>query len=201
MSSVAQSWLTLCDPTRQPTRLLYPWNSPGKNAGACCHSIPQRIFLIQESNLGLPHCGQILYHLNHQGSVSKDLCYLNVSCSVCGSWQCSLSHRCSARVMSVFQCASHHFYPFYKLFLNYFRGQWVYSWEDGWTGFIGSNESEIVDLCCVFSFSQIHISAFSTKAVECDTSTVRLWLNSVFLPKWLLNSVKFSEFSKKGSKS
>ena len=133
--------------------------------------------------------------------VSNDLCYLNVSCSVCGSWQCSLSHRCSAHVMSVFQHASHHFYPFYKLFLNYFRGQWVYSWEDGWTGFIGSNESEIVDLSCIFSFSQIHISAFITKAVECDTSTVWLWLNSVFLPKWLLNSVKFSEFSKKGSKS
>ena len=32
------------------------------------HSLLQRIFLIQESNLGLPYCRQILYHLSHQGS-------------------------------------------------------------------------------------------------------------------------------------
>ena len=28
-----------------------------------CHSLLQRIFLIQELNLGLLHCRQILYHL------------------------------------------------------------------------------------------------------------------------------------------
>ena len=28
----------------------------------------QEIFLIQGSNLGLPHCRQILYHLSHQES-------------------------------------------------------------------------------------------------------------------------------------
>ena len=42
-------------------------DSPGKNTGVGCHSLPQRIFLIQGSNPGLPHCRQILYHLNHQG--------------------------------------------------------------------------------------------------------------------------------------
>ena len=47
----------------QPTRLLHPWNFPGKSTGVGCH------FLLHGSNLGLPHCRQMLYHLN-QGSPS-----------------------------------------------------------------------------------------------------------------------------------
>ena len=43
-------------------------DSPGKTTGVDCHAIPQWIFPIQRSNLGLPHCRQTLYHLNHQGS-------------------------------------------------------------------------------------------------------------------------------------
>ena len=31
----------------QPTRLLYPWSSPGKNTGVRCHFLLQRIFLTQ----------------------------------------------------------------------------------------------------------------------------------------------------------
>ena len=52
----------------QPTRLLYPWNSPGKNTGEGSHSLLHGIFLTQGSNLGLLHCRQILYHLSLQGS-------------------------------------------------------------------------------------------------------------------------------------
>ena len=37
----------------QPARLLYPWNSPGKNTGVGCHSFLQRIFPTQGSNLRL----------------------------------------------------------------------------------------------------------------------------------------------------
>ena len=48
-----------------PTRVLCPWNSPGRNTW---QSLLQRTFSTQGSNLGLPHCRQILYHLNHQGS-------------------------------------------------------------------------------------------------------------------------------------
>ena len=55
---------------RQPTRLLCPWDSPGKNTGVGCHFLLQGIFLIQWSNPGLPHYRQILYHLGHQGSQS-----------------------------------------------------------------------------------------------------------------------------------
>ena len=50
----------------QPTRLLCPWDSPGKNTGVDCHSLLQRIFPTQGSNPGLPHCRQILYHLSNR---------------------------------------------------------------------------------------------------------------------------------------
>ena len=43
-------------------------DSPGKNAGVGCHALLQGIFSTQGSNTVLPHCGQILKHLNHQGS-------------------------------------------------------------------------------------------------------------------------------------
>ena len=52
----------------EPTRLLSPWDSPGKNTGVGCHALLQRIFLTQGSNLGILHCRQILYCLSHQGS-------------------------------------------------------------------------------------------------------------------------------------
>ena len=45
-----------------------PWDSPGKNPGLGYHSLLQGIFSIQGSNLDLPHCRRILYHLSHQGS-------------------------------------------------------------------------------------------------------------------------------------
>ena len=52
----------------RPARLLYPWNSPGKNTDVGCHSLLQDIFLTQGLNPGLLHCRQILYHLSFQGS-------------------------------------------------------------------------------------------------------------------------------------
>ena len=52
----------------KPSRLLCPQNSPGLNTGVGCHSLLQGIFPIQRSNLGLPYCRQILYHLSHKRS-------------------------------------------------------------------------------------------------------------------------------------
>ena len=55
-------------PGAVPARLLCPWDFPGENTGVGCHSLLQGLFPAQGSNPGLRHCGQILYHLSHQGS-------------------------------------------------------------------------------------------------------------------------------------
>ena len=47
-----------------------PYNSPSQNTGVASHSLLQGIFPTQGSNLGLPHCSQILYQVRHQGSPS-----------------------------------------------------------------------------------------------------------------------------------
>ena len=52
-------------------RLLCSWDSPGKNTGVGCYSLLQGFFLTPGLNLGLLHCGQILYHLSHQESPSS----------------------------------------------------------------------------------------------------------------------------------
>ena len=62
-----------CDPMEEPTRLLCPWDFPGKNTRVGCHFLLQGIFPTQESNLGLLHGRQILYHLSHQEALFKDL--------------------------------------------------------------------------------------------------------------------------------
>ena len=52
-----------------PTRLLCPWDSPGKNTGVGSHSLLQGSVPIQGLNPGLLHCRQILYRLSHKGSL------------------------------------------------------------------------------------------------------------------------------------
>ena len=64
----AITWAVLQPQGLQPTRLLCPWDSPGKNTGVGCHALLQGIF---------PHPGteprpllqfrQILYRLSNQG--------------------------------------------------------------------------------------------------------------------------------------
>ena len=49
----------------QPTRLLCPWDFPGKNSGMDCHFLLQGIFPTQGYNpclLWFLNCRQILYH-------------------------------------------------------------------------------------------------------------------------------------------
>ena len=63
------SCLTLCDPMDySPPETSVHGDSPGKNTGVGCQALLQRIFPTPGSNPGLPHCRQILYCLNHQGS-------------------------------------------------------------------------------------------------------------------------------------
>ena len=70
-ASSLQLCLILCGPGLQPARLLCSWDSPGKNTGVGSHALLQGISLTQGSNMGLPHCRQILYSLSHQGSPSN----------------------------------------------------------------------------------------------------------------------------------
>ena len=54
-----------------PTRLLCPWDSPGKNTGAGCHFLLQGIFLTQGLNPCLLHCRWMLYCLSHDKLINK----------------------------------------------------------------------------------------------------------------------------------
>ena len=52
-AKLLQLCLTLCDPTDgQPTRLLHPWDSPGKNTGVGCHCLLHWKG-VGESNVGI----------------------------------------------------------------------------------------------------------------------------------------------------
>ena len=62
----------------QSTKLLCPWDSPGKNTGVGCHVLLQGIFPTQGLNwhlLRLLHCRQILYPLSNPGS----LCFMIIA--------------------------------------------------------------------------------------------------------------------------
>ena len=69
---VVQSSRPLCNP--KGCRLLCQW---GFSRQAGCHALLQGIVPTQESNPGLPHCGQILYCLSHQGSPVWSIIDLN----------------------------------------------------------------------------------------------------------------------------
>ena len=65
---VAKLCPSLAAPWSVATRLLCPWDFPGKNTGAGCHFLLQEIFLTQGLNPGVLHCRQTLYHGSLQGS-------------------------------------------------------------------------------------------------------------------------------------
>ena len=66
----AQSCPTLHDPMDCSPQGSSVHGIVQARTGVGSHVLLQGIFLSQKSNLGLPHCGQILYHLSHQGSPS-----------------------------------------------------------------------------------------------------------------------------------
>ena len=70
VKSLSHVWLFETPWTVACTRLLHPWDFPGKSTRVGCHFLLQGIFLTQGSNPGLLHCRQTLYPLSHQGSQS-----------------------------------------------------------------------------------------------------------------------------------
>ena len=71
MCLVAQLCPTFCHPMdcSPPGSFVHGGDSLGKNTGVGYHALLQGIFPTQGSNVGLPHCSQILYQLSHQGSL------------------------------------------------------------------------------------------------------------------------------------
>ena len=61
-SVLTQSCPTLKPHGLQPTRLLCPWDFPGKNTGVGYHFLLQGIFLTQGLNQSVLHYRQILYY-------------------------------------------------------------------------------------------------------------------------------------------
>ena len=76
----------------QPTRLLCPWDSPGKNTGVGCHFLLNGIFLTQGLNPRLLHRQADALPLSHPGKgpkrcitsqkeeVAKEVSKMNTSC-------------------------------------------------------------------------------------------------------------------------
>ena len=74
---VTKSCPTIFQPQgRQPTRLLCPWDFPGKNTGVSYLTLFQGIFLTEGSNSGLLLCRRILYQLSHKESPGRTLVLL-----------------------------------------------------------------------------------------------------------------------------
>ena len=69
-----------------PTRFLCPQNSPGKKTRVGSHSLLQGILLTQGSNLGLPHCRQVLHHLSQQARDSKERLFFELTFRVKSTW-------------------------------------------------------------------------------------------------------------------
>ena len=73
----------------QPARLLCPWILQARIL-EFCHSFLQGILPTQESNPGLLHCRQILYHLSQQGSphffIAEDLLAKHISLHYWENW-------------------------------------------------------------------------------------------------------------------
>ena len=73
--SVAKLYQTFLQPHGlQTTRLLHPWNFPGKNTGVGCHFLLQGIFLTQGSKSCLLHWQVDSLPLSHQGSIYIYMC-------------------------------------------------------------------------------------------------------------------------------
>ena len=78
-------------PWTVPSKLLCPWDSPGKNTGLGCQALLQGIFLTQGSNLCLLlllPCRQILYRWATREAPLYLVIQSKVPCLYCGCRKC-----------------------------------------------------------------------------------------------------------------
>ena len=90
----------------ESTRLLWPWDFPGKSTGVGCHFLLQGIFLTQGSNPGLLHCRLCFWY--------KD-------------WFCVLVCLCSFYVL-VWGCVHPSGSPAYPVLLGFNGGFLTKAW-------------------------------------------------------------------------
>ena len=79
----------------EPSRLLCPWDFPGKNTGMGSHSLLQGNLSNPEIKLRdqTLHCRQILYHLSHQGNPVTGCYFCSVAqlcLTLCDPMDCSI---------------------------------------------------------------------------------------------------------------
>ena len=82
------------------TRLLCPWNSPGKNTGVGCQSLLQRIFPSQGLSPSLLHCRQILHLLSHH-----QLEWVAISFSNAWKWKVEVKLLSHVRLSNPMDCS------------------------------------------------------------------------------------------------
>ena len=80
--SVTKSCPTLAIPWTVTTRLLCPWDSPGKNTGVGCHFFLQGIFPTLELNPGLLRCRQMIYQLSYEVTPKSNGIFQQFSCNM-----------------------------------------------------------------------------------------------------------------------
>ena len=78
----------------QPSRLLCPWDFPGKNTGVVCHFLLQGIFPTQGWNPRLLHWQVDSLPLSHQGSPRR-----NIACLMWLSTYPSLARGTQSRIL------------------------------------------------------------------------------------------------------
>ena len=87
---VTQSCLTLCDPMRCSLPAFCLWEFPRQEYWSGLPCPPAGIFPNRGSNLGLPHCRQILYRVSHQGCPSSQ----SIPPTLCPPWPPQISFLC-----------------------------------------------------------------------------------------------------------
>ena len=96
---IAQSCPTLCNPWTVACQIPLSMEFSRQDTRVGSHSFLQGIFLVQGLNLGLLHCRQILYHLNHQWRWLLCIqCFLFYAFKALSApWICMSRHACCFR--------------------------------------------------------------------------------------------------------
>ena len=91
VKSISRVWVSVIH-ALWSTRLLFPWDSPGKNTRVGCHSLLQGDLPDPGIEPRSPNCRQILYHLRPLGSPFPGKSY-SEGPGEHGLWGDALQHR------------------------------------------------------------------------------------------------------------